>query len=82
MATTDERVKKIIGEQLTLGPEEVTPQASFGKDLGCDSLDVVEIIMALEEEFDIGIEDAEAARVETIADSVALVERKLLAVKS
>ena len=51
MATVDERVKKIIAEQLGVEEDEVTPEASFVEDLGADSLDTVELVMALEEEF-------------------------------
>ncbi len=62
MSTTDERVKKIIVEQLGVKEEEVVNSASFVDDLGADSLDTVELVMALEEEFDIEIPDEEAEK--------------------
>ena len=60
MATVDERVKKIIAEQLGVEEEEVTLEAHFVEDLGADSLDTVELVMALEEEFEIEIPDEDA----------------------
>ncbi len=62
MSTIEERVKKIIGEQLGVKQEEVTNNASFVEDLGADSLDTVELVMALEEEFDTEIPDEEARK--------------------
>ncbi|STH03604.1 acyl carrier protein [Escherichia coli] len=62
MSTIEERVKKIIGEQLGVKQEEVTNNASFVEDLGADSLDTVELVMALEEEFDTEIPDEEAEK--------------------
>ena len=61
----EERVKKIIVEQLGVKEEEVKPEASFVEDLGADSLDTVELVMALEEEFDIEIPDEEAEKITT-----------------
>ena len=61
----EERVKKIIVEQLGVKEEEVKPEASFIEDLGADSLDTVELVMALEEEFDIEIPDEEAEKITT-----------------
>ena len=63
MSTIEERVKKIIGEQLGVKQEEVTNNASFVEDLGADSLDTVELVMALEEEFDTEIPDEEAEKI-------------------
>ncbi|MEJ2363418.1 MAG: acyl carrier protein [Deltaproteobacteria bacterium] len=63
MSSIEERVKKIVIEQLGVKEEEVTPSASFVDDLGADSLDVVELIMALEEEFDLEIPDTEAEKI-------------------
>jgi acyl carrier protein len=62
MATVDERVKKIIAEQLGVEEDEVTSEASFVEDLGADSLDTVELVMALEEEFGIEIPDEDAEK--------------------
>ena len=71
MATPEEiseRVKSIIVEQLGVSLEEVTPQASFIEDLGADSLDIVELIMALEEEYDLEIPDEDAEKIQTVDD--------------
>ena len=66
----DERVKKIIAEQLAVSAEEVKPEASFVDDLGADSLDQVELVMALEEEFNIEISDEEAESIKTVQDTL------------
>ncbi|HHU64349.1 MAG TPA: acyl carrier protein [Clostridiales bacterium] len=65
-----EKVKDIIVEQLGVDPEKVTLEASFIDDLGADSLDIVELIMALEEEFDLEIPDEEAEKVTTVGEVV------------
>jgi acyl carrier protein len=67
---TFEKVKKIIVEQLGVEDEEVTMESSFIDDLGADSLDIVELIMALEEEFDIEIPDSEAEKIATVGNAV------------
>jgi acyl carrier protein len=72
--SVDERVRRIIVEQLAVSEEEVTPQASFVDDLGADSLDTVELVMALEEEFNIEISDEEAEKIKTVADAVKYIE--------
>ena len=64
------RVKEIIVEQLGVDASEVSPQASFVNDLGADSLDTVELVMALEEEFDIEIPDEEAEKIQSVAQAV------------
>ena len=71
-----EKVRSIIAEQLGVKPEEVTPQASFIDDLGADSLDTVELVMALEEEFGIEIPDEEAEKLATVGDAVKYIEEK------
>lgn len=65
-----EKVKKIVVEQLGVEEEDITMESSFIDDLGADSLDIVELIMALEEEFDIEIPDSEAEKITTVADAV------------
>jgi acyl carrier protein len=73
---TFDRVKKVVVEQLDVNADEVTPQASFVEDLGADSLDQVELIMAFEEEFDIEIPDEEAEKITTVQDAVNYIEEK------
>ncbi len=74
--SVQEKVRSIIAEQLGVKPEEVTPQASFIDDLGADSLDTVELVMALEEEFGIEIPDEEAEKLATVGDAVKYIEEK------
>lgn len=78
MADVNEKVKSIIAEQLGVKPEEVTPQASFIEDLGADSLDTVELVMALEEEFEIEIPDEDAEKMATVGDAVKYIEEKIV----
>ncbi|NVJ49183.1 MAG: acyl carrier protein [Gammaproteobacteria bacterium] len=70
MSTIEERVKKIVVEQLGVKEEEVTAESSFVDDLGADSLDTVELVMALEEEFDTEIPDEEAEKISTVQAAV------------
>lgn len=70
MSTIEERVKKIIIEQLGVKEEEVKPEASFENDLGADSLDTVELVMALEEEFENEIPDEEAEKIKTVQAAI------------
>ena len=70
MSSVEERVKKIVAEQLGVKEEEVTNQASFVDDLGADSLDTVELVMALEEEFDIEISDEDAEKIQTVQNAI------------
>ena len=70
MSNIEERVKKIIVEQLGVKEEEVTNEASFVDDLGADSLDTVELVMALEEEFDLEIADEDAEKISTVNEAV------------
>jgi len=73
-SVVEEKVKAIIAEQLGVGQDEVTPDASFIEDLGADSLDIVELVMALEEEYDLEITDEEAEKIRTVADVVKYIE--------
>jgi acyl carrier protein len=68
--TVEEKVKAIIREQLSVSEEDVVPQASFVDDLGADSLDLVEMIMAMEEAFNISIADEDAEKIKTVQDAV------------
>ncbi len=70
MSSIEERVKKIVVEQLGVKEEDVTPTASFVEDLGADSLDTVELVMALEEEFETEIPDEEAEKITTVQEAV------------
>ena len=72
--TTFERLKKIIVEQLGVDEEEVTPQASFVEDLNADSLDLVELIAGLEEEFGMEISDEDAEKIQKVSDAVEFIE--------
>ena len=65
-----QKVMDIIVEQLKVSPEEVTPEASFIEDLGADSLDLVELIMAMEEEFGLEISDEDAEKIQTVQDTI------------
>jgi acyl carrier protein len=73
----EERVKKIIGEQLGVGEEEITPESSFVEDLGADSLDTVELVMAFEEEFGIEIPDEDAEKILTVQNSVDYIKERM-----
>ncbi len=70
MSTVEERVKNVVVEQLNVKPAEVTNNASFVEDLGADSLDLVELGVALEEEFAIGISDEDAEGINTVQDAI------------
>ena len=75
MASVDERVKQIIVEQLGVDEGEVTPTASFVDDLGADSLDIVELVMAFEENFGIEIPDEEAEKIRTVKDATEYIQK-------
>ncbi len=81
MASTFDRVKAIVVEQLGVEEDEVTESASFVEDLGADSLDVVELVMALEEEFGIQIPEEEAEKIQTVGQAVSYIEEHLQAAK-
>ncbi len=74
MSTVFERVKKVVVEQLSVEESLVTPEASFTADLGADSLDTVELVMAFEEEFGCEIPDEEAEKIATVQDAVNYIE--------
>ncbi len=74
MASAEDRVKQIIVEQLGVDEGEVTASASFQDDLGADSLDIVELVMAFEETFEIEIPDADAEKIKTVQDAVNYVQ--------
>lgn len=73
----DERVRELICEQLSVSPDEVTPEATFVGDLSADSLDMVELMMALEEQFGIDISEDQAERIQTVGDAVAFIEQRI-----
>ncbi|MBW1999228.1 MAG: acyl carrier protein [Deltaproteobacteria bacterium] len=77
MADVEEKVKKIICEQLDVAEEDVVPEASFVDDLGADSLDQVELIMAMEEEFDLSISDEEAEKITTVKDAIDFITKAI-----
>ena len=68
--SVEDKVKKIISEKLSVDLDEVVPGASFADDLGADSLDLVELIMSMEEEFDIDIPDEDAEKILTVQDAI------------
>ena len=74
--TIEQRVKAIITEQLGVNPDQVTPDAKFIEDLGADSLDTVELVMALEEEFGQEIPDEEAEKLQSVGDVIKYIEEK------
>ena len=74
--SVEERVKNIIVEQLRVEPEQVKPEAQFVNDLGADSLDTVELIMALEEEFDVEIPDEQAEKIKTVGEAIEHIKAK------
>lgn len=74
MASIAERIKQIVAEQLGVDEDQVTAEASFMDDLGADSLDTVELVMALEEEFDIEISDEDAEKIQTVQNAIDYVE--------
>ncbi len=75
MSDVADKIKKIICEQLDVPEEDVVPEASFVDDLGADSLDQVELIMAMEEEFDVSIPDEDAENIGTVQDAIDYVQK-------
>ncbi len=74
MASTFERVQDIVSEQLGVDKEKISPETSFVNDLGADSLDTVELVMELEEEFDINIPDDAAEKIQTVGQAVEYID--------
>ena len=74
-ASVEARVKEIVCEQLGVSDEEVNPEASFIEDLGADSLDIVELVMALEEEYEMEISDEDAEKIKTVKDVIDYIEK-------
>ncbi len=72
----EDKVKEIIVDQLGVEPDQVKPEAAFIDDLGADSLDTVELVMALEEEFDMEIPDEEAEKIRTVGDAINYIKSK------
>jgi acyl carrier protein len=77
MLDTLNRLQEIIGQQLGIKPEQVKPNADFVKELGADSLDVIELVISIEYEFDIDIEDQYASKIATVQDVLNYIEEKL-----
>lgn len=77
MSSIEERVKKIVAEQLGAKEEDVTESASFVEDLGADSLDTVELVMALEEEFETEIPDEQAEKITTVKEAIDYIKANL-----
>ncbi len=73
-STVEARVKEIVCDQLSVTAEEVVPEASFIEDLGADSLDIVELVMALEEEYEMEISDADAENIKTVRDVIEYID--------
>ncbi len=76
MSSVEERVKKIVVEQLGVGEDQVSSEASFVDDLGADSLDTVELVMALEEEFETEIPDEDAEKITTVQQAIDYINQK------
>jgi acyl carrier protein len=68
------RLQEIVGKQLGINPSKIKPEADFGKELGADSLDVVELVMAIEDEFELDIDDKVASKIATVQDALNYIE--------
>ncbi|HWL12968.1 MAG TPA: acyl carrier protein [Ureibacillus sp.] len=77
MSAVLERVTKVVVDRLGVDESEVKPEASFREDLGADSLDVVELVMELEDEFDMEISDEDAEKIATVGDAISYIEAKV-----
>lgn len=76
MKTNLFRLQTIVGKQLGIEPNKIKPEADFGKELGADSLDVVELVMAIEDEFEMDIEDKAASQIATVQDALNYIENR------
>ncbi len=76
MSSLFEKIKEMIAEQLDVSPDEIKPESSFVDDLGADSLDITELVMAMEDEFGIEIDDEEAKKLRTVQDVVNFIEAR------
>jgi len=74
VASIEERVRKIVSEQLSVPEDQITPQKSFEADLGADSIGLVELMMQFEDEFDMNIPDEEAEKIKTVGDAIRYIE--------
>lgn len=79
MKTTEEKIKDIIAEQIAVNPEDLGPEKEFEGDLGCDSLDMVELVIAYEENFEVEIPDEDAEKFITVGDVVKYITDKVSA---
>ena len=77
MSMEFEKLVEIIAEQLSVNPDEITPDTSFADDLGADSLDLVNVVVAIEDELDITIEDEELKNIKTVGDAYELIKANL-----
>jgi acyl carrier protein len=77
MSSIEEKVKRIIEEKLSVNPDQITVSAKFAEDLKADSLDTVELVMALEDEFGLDIPDEEADKIKTVGDAIKYIETKM-----
>ena len=75
--SVEDKVKKILAERLNIEPSEIQMTAEFINDLGADSLDIVELLMSIEDEFDLEVSDEEAELIKTVNDAVALINAKI-----
>jgi acyl carrier protein len=75
--SVEDKVKRIIGERLELALDDISLEAEFISDLGADSLDIVELLMSLEDEFDLEISDEEAEKIKTVQDAVSYINERL-----
>jgi len=78
MSSIEEKVKRIIEEKLSVNPDQITISAKFAEDLKADSLDTVELVMALEDEFGLDIPDEEADKIKTVGDAIKYIESKTI----
>ncbi|ADU30791.1 acyl carrier protein [Evansella cellulosilytica] len=76
MAAVIDRIAKIVSDRLGVDESEIKPEATFKEDLGADSLDVVELVMELEDEFDLEISDEDAEKISTVGDVIDYIERQ------